>query len=103
MNQQITVDVIAARRSTVEGRTFANLFVTMDEPTAREDQADLVGKMPLKLSCDPTLIDALRHLQVPGKHTFDARMAPAAGGKMALFVTGVIQPSRSATSTSKSA
>lgn len=85
MQQTIRVDVLGARRITVDGSTFCKLWLGQ-----REDTKDVKGVIPMTMSCEPELIDQLDTQALPRQHDVRVRLQMAGGGKTGMHALEVL-------------
>lgn len=85
MQQTIRVDVLGARRITVDGSTFCKLWLGQ-----REDTKDVKGVIPMTMSCEPELIDQLDTQALPRQHDVRVRLQMAGGGKTGMHALEIL-------------
>lgn len=85
MQQTIRVDVLGARRITVDGSTFCKLWLGQ-----REDTKDVKGVIPMTMSCEPELIDQLDTQALPRQHDVRVRLQMAGGGKTGMHALEIM-------------
>ena len=83
MNQNMTLSILGARRGSVDGNNYASVYVVQ---RAEDGDKDNVGMLPMKLSCDFNVLDALDPKQLPGEYECMVRLQPAAGGKVGMHL-----------------
>jgi hypothetical protein len=86
MNQQMKLHILGARRGSVDGNKYASVYVTQ---RAEDGDKDNIGVLPMKLSCDFDILEALDPKNLPGEYDCMVRLQPASGGKVGMFLTSV--------------
>ena len=83
--------IYSATRGNVEGVAYSSVWAESEE---QMNKPDTIGKAPMKINCNPELIDNLRgHL--PAVVTADLKMISAAGAKGGLFISAATLPLKS--------
>lgn len=86
MNQTMTLSILGARRGNVDGNNYASVYVAERAPDGDKNN---LGMLPMKLSCDFNVLDALDPKNLPGDYECMVRLQPAAGGKVGMHLTSV--------------
>lgn len=101
MQFEYSTTVLSATRVTVEGRTFASIFVGEQ---AQGEQADNVrGYSVRKIPCDPIVFDQLSDLAHgdPKRKNLLMILKQAGGGKAQPHVVGVAPDAKASTGSTK--
>ena len=90
--------VYSATRGVVDGNPYSSVWAESEELI---NKPDTIGKAPMKINCNPDLIDVLRgHL--PALVVVELKMISAAGAKGGLYVSAVSIPAQPSLSALKS-
>lgn len=84
LQQNMKLQVLGGRRVTVDGKTYAKLFI--GQPEATDDQK---GVQVMTINCDSDVIDKLDAKNLPAELDVRVRMTVAGGGKAGMHVLDV--------------
>lgn len=101
MQFEYPATVLSATRVTVEGRTYANVFVG-EQPT-EQSMGETNGYSIRKIPADPAVFDQLGKLDGPRDIRLLMMLKQAGGGKAQPHIVGVVPSKQSASHTPKTA
>lgn len=87
INQELKLQILGGRRTTVDGKTYAKLFVGQPE-----DKSDERGVQVMTMPCDPDIIDKLEAKSLPAELDVKVRMKVAGGGKAGMQIVDIGKP-----------
>lgn len=77
--------VYSATRGNVDGTDYSSVWAESEETV---NTADTVGKPPMKINCEKSVIDQL-HSKAPCVCIVDTKMISAGGAKGGLFIKSI--------------
>jgi len=84
MSNTMRVTILGIKRGEMEGRKYAMLYTTTPTDSNNRDQ---LGVIPVSMSCDYDLLDAMERKQLPGDYDVMVNLKPGAGGKISMHAT----------------
>lgn len=87
MQQNLKLQVLGGRKTTVEGRTFAKIYAGQTENSDNHK-----GIQVMTINCDPEVIDRLDANILPAELDVRIRMQVAGGGKAGMHVMEITKP-----------
>lgn len=96
MKQVLNAQVLGARLSNVDGRSFVSVYIT--QPAEGDNDA---GQIPMKLGAEPKLFLELQDILRKGSPAdiqLETIMKMATGGTMKMQIVGIVPPAAAARS-----